>query len=619
MASDDGYAPVALADTAKPQELADPEGSSDWQTLIADEGSLEALRRLLHAEFAQQRNLLAEMHEQQLITVEMKLDRALACLTSDQPLGPPPVTLRGSLNSEDASVASLFSKDVKANELSKSPEISQHEIQEEAGVESWEAMGGPHPHRESIRHSFVRRALVKQAEKAVQASTHLANRKKDSPAPPPLALPLQMALRDLVNSHTFTLVITCLIMLNVVLLGIEVDVSAQLGQDQVPTWFGMVNAVIVMVFVVEVALKCVAFGMRDFWCGADSKWNIFDSVIIFVSLVETVIDLWVQMVSHSMATSTHLRLMRSLRLLRALRGIRVVRIFRYVSALRTLLICIVSTMASLVWTLVLLVLLFYTFGVILTQLVTDYCRDAAIEDSGDMNAIPDCSHQLRQYWANVPASMLTLFMSISGGVSWEDALRPLETVSGLAVALMIIFIVITVLAVLNVVTGVFCNTAIESAHADKDIAAVKQLHKKAAQVQSLRNIFKEMDSENCSVVSLQDFQQALSQQKMSSFLESMGISTEDIWSLFMIMDSDGSGLVDVEEFVAGCMKLCGPAKSLQLAMMSYENKLTRQAIKKLTVELVDVRSRLTKMDAEKHASRLRGSASHRPAALKAQL
>ena len=87
--------------------------------------------------------------------------------------------------------------------------------------------------------------------------------------------------------------------------------------------------------------------------------------------------------------------------------------------------------------------------------------------------------------------MLTLFMAISGGISWEDALRPLQRVSPLAVTLMILYIVTTVLAVLNVVTGaapaalghdlcqdlratgdallfqVFCNTAIESAHADK--------------------------------------------------------------------------------------------------------------------------------------------------------
>ena len=40
-------------------------------------------------------------------------------------------------------------------------------------------------------------------------------------------------------------------------------------------------------------------------------------------------------------------------------------------------------------------------------------------------------------------------MSIAGGLSWEEALTPLRGVSALAVIFMVIFIVITVFAVLQ--------------------------------------------------------------------------------------------------------------------------------------------------------------------------
>ena len=41
----------------------------------------------------------------------------------------------------------------------------------------------------------------------------------------------------------------------------------------------------------------------------------------------------------------------------------------------------------------------------------------------------------------------------------------------------------------------------------------------------------------------------------------------------MLLDSDKNGRIDLDDFVSGCMQLHGPAKSLQLAKMSFENKL----------------------------------------------
>ncbi|CAE7225893.1 SCN5A, partial [Symbiodinium sp. KB8] len=63
-----------------------------------------------------------------------------------------------------------------------------------------------------------------------------------------------------------------------------------------------------------------------------------------------------------------------LRLVRALRGIRVVRLLRYIGALRTIVFSIISTLGSVFWTSLLLVVLFYLFGVLIAQIVTDHCR-----------------------------------------------------------------------------------------------------------------------------------------------------------------------------------------------------------------------------------------------------
>ena len=76
---------------------------------------------------------------------------------------------------------------------------------------------------------------------------------------------------------------------------------------------------------------------------------------------------------------------------------------------------------------------------------SDYCRDQAIAETGDLNASPECRNlAYSRFWMSVPEAMLTLFMAISGGIDWDDALIPLQEVSPVAVAAMLLYIVITV-------------------------------------------------------------------------------------------------------------------------------------------------------------------------------
>lgn len=66
-------------------------------------------------------------------------------------------------------------------------------------------------------------------------------------------------------------------------------------------------------------------------------------------------------------------------------------------------------------------------------------------ETGDLNASPECSSIIYvKYWRSVPEAMLTLFMAISGGIDWDDALVPLQEVSPVAVAALLLYIVITV-------------------------------------------------------------------------------------------------------------------------------------------------------------------------------
>ncbi|CAE7827841.1 Catsper1, partial [Symbiodinium sp. CCMP2456] len=294
-----------------------------------------------------------------------------------------------------------------------------------------------------------------------------------------------------------------------ILLGVEIDYASTLPEADIPAWLGLLNAVIVCVFVLEIILKLIAYGCRGFWRGPQAWWNIFDFFIVAVSALETVLDLWARSLVAAIWGSDAFSVVRTMRLARALRGMRFLRVFRYFSALRVLVLSIVSTINSLLWTIVLLFIIFYSFGVILTQLVTDYCRFLAVEASNNMNAVPECPAELDKYWSSIGQSMLTLFYAITNGVAWSDAVRPLEDVSLLAVAFVIFYIIISVFTLLNVVTGVFVNTAIERASADKDIAALKAFQKRKEQIQVLRHAFEAMDHWQTNNLKIKDIEEAM--------------------------------------------------------------------------------------------------------------
>ena len=66
-----------------------------------------------------------------------------------------------------------------------------------------------------------------------------------------------------------------------------------------------------------------------------------------------------------------------------------------------------------------------------------------------------------RYFGSLVDSMLTLFMSLSGGVSWEQALAPLKEVSAIWVICYVGYIAFTYFAVLNDQASVFCEQALQ--------------------------------------------------------------------------------------------------------------------------------------------------------------
>ncbi len=225
-------------------------------------------------------------------------------------------------------------------------------------------------------------------------------------------------LGNWVEGRAVTRFIIALILINAVILGMETSpgIMARIGPA-----LALANAIILVVFVVEILLKLVAFGPRFFKSG----WNIFDFLIVSIALVPA---------------------SGPLEILRALRILRVLRLLSQVPKLRVIIESLMRALPGMGWTALLLMLVFYIFAVMGTMMF---------------------SQQFPEYWGNLGLSLFSLFQ-IMTLESWSSGVaRPMMEVYPWIWVYFVPFILVSSFMVLNLFIAIIV-TATQSIHADEE-------------------------------------------------------------------------------------------------------------------------------------------------------
>merc|ERR1719281_986941 len=139
---------------------------------------------------------------------------------------------------------------------------------------------------------------------------------------------------------------------------------------------------------------------------------------------------------------------------------------------------------------------------------------------------------------------MTLFMSVCGGIDWESAWTPLYEMSPATSALYVVMIIFVTLVVLNVMTGIFCESAIDAAQSDKEHVISCQLKDAERYVLELRSLFRGWDSSGDGTITLEEFQAQLEDKRVLALLQSLDIEAADAKDFFKLLDRDGGGSVD---------------------------------------------------------------------------
>lgn len=231
------------------------------------------------------------------------------------------------------------------------------------------------------------------------------------------------------------------VLANAVFTGIDLEVSLSVEDEFYrPPGLQVAQYIFTFLFTVELTLRIAAEG-RSFFCSDDFGWNYLDIFIVASSMWEVAVDIAVAFGRGDLATIegvASLKAFRIIRITRLMKAVRIIRLLRFVLALRSLIQSIASTLKSLVWAIVLLALIIYVFAVLFCQIVNDIAKP---EEMGRRE-----HENVERYFSSLGVTMLSLFMSIAGGVSWEELIYVLQTISVFWVATFLFFVRLVILA-----------------------------------------------------------------------------------------------------------------------------------------------------------------------------
>mmetsp|Transcript_73883 Transcript_73883/g.161679 ORF Transcript_73883/g.161679 Transcript_73883/m.161679 type:complete len:811 (-) Transcript_73883:245-2677(-) len=355
---------------------------------------------------------------------------------------------------------------------------------------------------------------------------------------------------EMVQSIYFEYVSCAAVLINSVLLGWETDWLARHITEDMPIEFKTADLILCTFFVLELTARICVHG-KAFFCGECPFLNLFDLALVITQVMDEVVNLV------HVHTNAGVLLLRNLRIVRFLRVLRLTRVLSLVGELRTLLVSIASSLKSLVWVVILMAVITYSFGIFLTHIVITTRMHHLSEGEAEWEG----EAELSRWYGSVVISMLSLFEAVSEGIHWAQAMEPLtEYCSPWLTALFLCYIIFAIFALLNVVTGLFVEAAIATASEDK----------KTVLCQQMCQLFMDCDIDNSGTVSWQEWEEHLRRPEMESYLKELDIDIREAPLLFALLDGDGTGNIDAEELVGGCLRLHGGAKALELAALIHE-------------------------------------------------
>jgi hypothetical protein len=379
-------------------------------------------------------------------------------------------------------------------------------------------------------------------------------------------------LKAFTASRIFQGTCAAFILLNTLFVGYDTEVSMANAMQVPPAadqdWIQQANRAFAMIFGLECAIRIIAHRLLYVF-GPEWKWNLFDAALVLVSIVEEVLLHAVSLDSLSM-----------LRVFRLTKIFRVIRVMRFFRDLRLMMSSILSSLIALCWALALLGLIMLMFSIVFMQSCITHLRfsgaDAAVRRG------------IEEWFSTLPISMCTLLQAITNGIDWGKIWTFFhEMDEHLYAYLFVGYVTFVVIGIMNVLTGIFVERAVELGGVDRALAIQAEIKRSEAFTTDMKRIFEEVDEDKSGTISWSEFKEYLGNEEVRAYLAAQQLDPFDARQLFDIVNEQNEEEIGLEQFIASCMRLRGQAKSVDVVTILREQKLLTVKMKKWSTQMLE--------------------------------
>mmetsp|Transcript_87882 Transcript_87882/g.256891 ORF Transcript_87882/g.256891 Transcript_87882/m.256891 type:complete len:676 (+) Transcript_87882:83-2110(+) len=400
------------------------------------------------------------------------------------------------------------------------------------------------------------------------------------------------------------------IFLNMVLTGLSIDNPAQ-----EEAWEAA-ETVFAIWYLLEFVLKLRMLGCRGYFWGPEFMWNWFDIGCLLVSFIDPTVKVLILTVwqDGDRPDLNPLMMIKMFRLARLARLVRILR-FKIFYELKIMILGVFSGLRVLTWAIVLLVILTYTVGIVLTNLLGD--------DEAE--------------FASVTSSMFTLFRCWTEGCAAYDGTPLSERIRKRHGPFFMVFHVLVTMfvtvGVFNLIMAIFIDNVMTSQNIrrhhelgertgevemrfkrmllsfikDGDGVALKEAPKRtlleiaSREVSTLsgwhqkktgrawRRVNGDWDGlvQRNTTVTQEVFNSWLKDEDFQNLLNDAEIETSNKFELFEVLDVDMSGELSMDELKTGLMKLRGPVTKADIVAVRLKVRNLTRILESLTPAAVE--------------------------------